>query len=195
MSETTAALQHSPSAASVDPSIFAILPDGTLLYKTYEQAQAAARRLSKSSDNATKKLSQVKYGEQYLTSGGQVVPYTLGTLVEFQVTGLIVVVLVLAGLSLACSAIGRMIKLLEKGEAAAPIATQPADLPPQTTAPATEPSIHPGLTDEQLVVLLAAAATEVIGSPVRIGKFRPLTARDQIWSAQGRSELQTHRLK
>ncbi len=58
-------------------------------------------------------------------------------------------------------------------------------------APATA-SIHPGLTDQQLVVLLTAAASQVLERPVRVHKFRPLTGS---WAAQGRSDLQSHRLK
>jgi len=66
-------------------------------------------------------------------------------------------------------------------------------------SPATEagavPGIHPGLNDQQLVVLLSAAASEMLGGPVRVEKFRPLTAKDLNWAAQGRSVLQSHRLK
>lgn len=58
-------------------------------------------------------------------------------------------------------------------------------------APATA-SIHPGLTDQQLLVLLTAAASQVLDRPVRVHKFRPLTGS---WAAQGRSDLQSHRLK
>jgi len=61
--------------------------------------------------------------------------------------------------------------------------------------PATLSGIHPGLSDQQLVVLLTAAAYEVLGEPVRIEKFRPLAAKDWNWAAQGRSVLQSHRLK
>jgi len=55
--------------------------------------------------------------------------------------------------------------------------------------------IHPGLTDQQLVVLLTAAACEALGGPVRVDRFRSLTAKDGNWAAQGRHELQSHRLK
>jgi hypothetical protein len=62
----------------------------------------------------------------------------------------------------------------------------------QTAVPA---GIHPGLTDQQLVVLLTAAACEVLEGPVRIDRFRPLSAKDWSWAAQGRHDLQDHRLK
>ena len=72
-----------------------------------------------------------------------------------------------------------------------------------TTASTTSPlkqvaetgGIHPGLSDQQLVVLLTAAASEILGGAVRVDRFRPLTAKSGNWSAQGRHELQSHRLK
>lgn len=68
--------------------------------------------------------------------------------------------------------------------------------PPHPTVPsAATGSIHPGLTDQQLVVLLTAAACEALGEPVRIDRFRPLSAKDWSWAAQGRHDLQSHRLK
>ncbi len=63
------------------------------------------------------------------------------------------------------------------------------------TKPASVEGIHPGLTDQQLLVLLTAAACEALGEPIRIGRFRPLTAKDWNWAAQGRTDLQSHRLK
>lgn len=69
----------------------------------------------------------------------------------------------------------------------------------QKTFPSTQPAaiggIHPGLSDQQLVVLLTAAAYEVLGGPVRVNRFRQLTAKNGGWTAQGRRELQSHRLK
>jgi len=175
-----------------NPAIFKVLPDGTVLYKTWQDAEAARQQQKAGSQpGATvKKLSQVKYGESYLSKDGQAVPYTLQGLVEFQFTGLIVVIVVLAGLSLICSAIGRLLKKLE-GDATAPASSPVAS--PQS-APVIS-GMHPGLTDQQLVVLLTAAASEMLGGPVRVEKFKPLTAKDLNWAAQGRSVLQSHRLK
>lgn len=192
MATATPPVTPPQSAPTADPAVFKILEDGTVLYKTYQQA-AHAKQLQTATQagDAVKKLSQVKYGEKYLTTAGQVVPYTLGRLVEFQLTGLIVVLLVLVGLSLICSLIGRLIKLLDRSAAELPVALSPAPSPPTATAA----TIHPGLTDQQLVVLLTAAATEAIGAPVRIASFRPANNKGGNWAAQGRSELQTHRLK
>jgi len=68
--------------------------------------------------------------------------------------------------------------------------------PPHPSTPsAATGGIHPGLTDQQLVVLLTAVACEALGEPVRVDRFRPLTAKDWNWAAQGRHDLQSHRLK
>lgn len=190
---TTAVTTPTPATAAADPAIFKVLEDGTVLYKTYQQAAHAKQlKAAAQSGNTTKKLSQAKYGENHLTKDGQVEPYTLGHLIEFQLTGLIVVLVVLVGLSLICSLIGRLITTVEKRVAGLP-AVAPAIVPTPSTAAAG--GIHPGLTDQQLVVLLTAAATEAIGGPVRIGSFRAVNNRGGNWAAQGRSELQTHRLK
>ena len=65
---------------------------------------------------------------------------------------------------------------------------------PSTQSAATG-GIRPGLSDQQLVVLLTAAASEALEGPVRVDRFRPLTTKDWNWAAQGRQELQSHRLK
>jgi hypothetical protein len=64
-----------------------------------------------------------------------------------------------------------------------------------TTQSAAAGGIHPGLSDQQLVALLTAAAYEALEQPVRVDRFRPLTVKDLNWAAQGRHELQSHRLK
>ena len=63
------------------------------------------------------------------------------------------------------------------------------------TQAATAGGIHPGLTDQQLVVLLTAAACEAQDGAVRVVRFRPVIAKGGNWAAQGRHELQSHRLK
>jgi hypothetical protein len=73
-----------------------------------------------------------------------------------------------------------------------------AGIPPITTPSthfAAAHGIHPGLSDQQLVVLLTAAACEALGGPVRIDRFRPMTAKDWNWAAQGRQHLQSHVLQ
>lgn len=185
--------QQTVTTVPQNPAIFKVLPDGTVLYKTWQDAETARQQQKavNPAGSSVKKRSQVKYGESYLNNDGQAVPYTLGSLVEFQFTGLIVVIVVLAGLSLICSAIGRLIKRLGLAGTAA---TAPLTAPLTTTA-VQQSGIHPGLTDPQLVVLLTAAASEMLGGPVRVEKFKPLTTKDLNWAAQGRSSLQSHRLK
>ena len=42
------------------------------------------------------------------------------------------------------------------------------------------------LTDDKLLVLLTAAAHAVLGVPVSVVSFRPVSAADMLWSIQGR---------
>lgn len=71
--------------------------------------------------------------------------------------------------------------------------------PSPITSPLTQPDatggIHPGLSNQLLVVLLTAAACEALGGAVRVDRFRRLTTKNGNWAAQGRHELQSHRLK
>ena len=176
-----------------DPAIFKVLDDGTVLYKTWEQAETARKEMAKQKNSETvKKQSQARLGDQYLAKDGTVAPYSIGALIEFQFTGLIVVIVVLAGLSIICAAIGRLIRSIEKPEVAS--INTPSAAP---VVLATEKSgIHPGLTDTELVVILTAAASEMIGSPVRLERLHPHEPRNLNWAAQGRVELlQSHRLK
>ncbi|MCE1226975.1 MAG: hypothetical protein LWW87_10895 [Geobacteraceae bacterium] len=76
-----------------------------------------------------------------------------------------------------------------------PVAPRGKELTPADTSIVAQETLHPGLSDQQLVVLLTAAAAEMLGGPVRVEKFKPLTAKDLNWTAQGRSDLQSHRLK
>jgi hypothetical protein len=80
---------------------------------------------------------------------------------------------------------------LERSE---PAGSGSAKVPP-TTQSAVTATIQPGLSDQQLVVLLTAAAHETLGAPVRIYRVRPLTVKSGNWVAQARHDLQSHRLK
>jgi hypothetical protein len=71
--------------------------------------------------------------------------------------------------------------------------TSPISIPSMRPAVANE--IHSGLSDQQLVVLLTAAACEALDGAVRIDRFRPTTAKDWNWAAQGRRQLQSHLLQ
>ena len=81
--------------------------------------------------------------------------------------------------------------LKESGSAAASPTTSPQ------AQSAARSGIHPGLSDQDLVVLLTAAACAALGEPVRVVKLRlrSLNAKNGNWAAQGRHALQSHRLK
>jgi hypothetical protein len=138
---------------------------------------------------------------EVLGKGGFSTNETIGQMLEFQLTGLLVVFLVLGGLTLMCSVMAWLLKTIApdhyygtKNRAPAtpsvPVATPvPASLP---SAPA---SIHPGLADEELVAILAVAATEAIGQAVSVVKFRHMGSMDWTWSVQGRvSHHSSHKL-
>jgi len=128
---------------------------------------------------------------------------------EFEASGVVVVILVVALLAFLGYALSvlRSIMLGEfKGraeEAAAPAHAGSAAPAVHATAPAAHAApathvapaqIHPGLSNEQLVVLLGVAAAEVLGPNVQVVKFRPMNNADWAWAAQGRSDLHSNRL-
>ena len=126
---------------------------------------------------------------------------------SFEASGLVVVLLVvalLAFLGFALSVV-RSIALGSScckpcGDATAShaaVAAQPAVSAahaPVAVAPAASQNIHPGLSNEQLAVILAVAAAEALGPNVNVVKFRPMNASDWTWAAQGRNELHSNRL-
>ena len=127
---------------------------------------------------------------------------SLGELVEFQFTGLLVVFVVLGSLTVLSYLIGWLLKRIapdqyhgkaKASHTSAPVAKAPAPAPvpapkpaPAATPPAAPATIHPGLTDEQLMAILAVAATEALGQAVAVVSFRPLGSMDWTWSIQGR---------
>lgn len=186
MSEQKSSATPQPSE---NPAVFTTLPDGTVLYKSYRDAEQAARQLKagKAAGSVAMKPGQAKLGETYLATDGQPRSSTLGGLMEFQFTGLIVVMVVLFCLYLICAAIGRLLRGVQ-------CAFDSRSLSPSAPVAATA-GMHPGLTDQQLAVILTAAAQEAVGGPVRIERFRPLTPHDLDWVAGGRRDLQSHQLK
>lgn len=175
------------SGSTREPAVVKILPDGTVLYKTWQDAALARQQQNAHQQQSTVATqAQARLGQQYTATDGTQVPATLAGLVEFQATGLIVVLVVLAGLSLLCAVLGRLLRQQDR---------QPT-VKAQPVAAAAPAEIHPGLTDQQLVVLLTAAASEMLQQPVRVEYFRQAPPGDPIWAAQGRSELvHSHRLK
>ena len=133
---------------------------------------------------------------------------TLGQMIEFQFTGLLVVFVVLGALTVLCYLIGWALKtvapdqyygkpkathaLPPAAKAPAPAAKPAAVAATPVPAPAVGPAtIHPGLTDEQLMAILAVAATEALGQAVAVVSFRPLDSMDWTWSIQGRVQHHT----
>ncbi len=56
-------------------------------------------------------------------------------------------------------------------------------------------TIHPGMSNEKFVTILAVAACEVLGQAVSVVRFRPLGGSDWSWSAQARAGLHTHTIR
>ena len=139
--------------------------------------------------------------------GGFSAKVSVGELLEFQLTGLMVVFVVLGSLTILSYLIGWILKTVApdqyhgKPKAAhppvaaktpPPAAAKPAAPIAQAQAVATAPAtIHPGLSDEQLMAILAVAATEALGQAVNIVSFRPLDSMDWTWSIQGRVQHHT----
>ena len=124
--------------------------------------------------------------------GGFTAEATLGQMLEFQLTGLLVVFTVLGGLTLLCIAMAWLIKTLAPDQYYCRPKT--AVLPPADPAPElATANIHPGLADEELVAILSAAAIETLGHSAAIVKFRSMESMDWTWSVQGRVILHSHK--
>ena len=130
---------------------------------------------------------------------------TLGQVVEFQLTGLLVVFTVLGGLTLMLYLMAWLLKKFAPDQyycrKTAPSVPAPAPKPAPAaqaaavaaSAPPVVASIHPGLSDEELVSILAVAASEGMGQSVTVVKFRPMDSMDWTWSVQGRVGLHSSR--
>lgn len=148
---------------------------------------------------------------QEVGKGGFSEQATLGQVIEFQLTGLLVVFTVLGGLTILCYVLAWLLKTIAPsqyyGKAGAPgkpvapaapvkpaAVAAPAPVANAAAAPAAAApvaSIHPGLTDAELIAILAVAATEGVGQAVNIVRFRPQGNMDWTWSVQGRVGLHT----
>ena len=156
----------------------------SVLYKTYEQA-VLARDVRDSIENAAGHkvlpIAKAKLGStyckgQYSTEQGckgDSDTFGIGSLVEFQATGLIVVMCVIVGLTVLCYLTNFiMAKLgLNKDKAPAPaVKAAPAAAPaaPAVIAPAhcdwdpNAKSMHPGFTNKQLQAFLGIAAVAAL---------------------------------
>lgn len=120
----------------------------------------------------------------------------LGELVEFQLTGLLVVFTVLGGITLVCNLISLVLKALAPDQyhcrsSAPAVQAKPAAVAAKPATVTVATTIHPGLADEKLVAILSAAAHEALGKPVSVVTFRPIDGMDRTWTVQGRVGLHT----
>jgi hypothetical protein len=193
--ELTAVAAQSTEQTANSQAVLVKQNDGITLYGSRLQAEAAGRLKSAGAPvAAAKNLAEVTRGGKSLSKDGQTIPCTLNGLLEFQVTGFVAVMVVMAGLWLVCSVAGRLIRSF--GQAS----VEPSDRAAANSAgslsaqPVEACGLHPGLTDQQLVVILTAVAAEVLSSPVQISRIRPVSPGDSNWAAQGRSVLHSHKL-
>ncbi|MCF0215232.1 MAG: OadG family protein [Fibrobacteraceae bacterium] len=148
----------------------------SILYKTYDQS-VQARDIRDSLENAAGHkvvpIAKAKLGSEYYTGhGDETSTFSIGNLVEFQATGLIVVMMVIIGLCILCYLMNFvMAKLgLNKVKAPAPKAAAPAPAPaaPAALEPAhcdwdpNAKSVHPGFTNKQLQAFLSIAAVAAL---------------------------------
>ena len=179
----------------------------SILYKTYEQS-VRARDIRDSVENANGTavlpIAKAKLGSEYcqgkMEGGkchGEVQKFTLGKLVEFQATGLIVVMSVIIGLLVLCTIMSAIMKKLglDKVKAPAPAVRAPAHCDWDPNAKSIHPGFtnkqlqaflgiaavaaleeHPGLTNEQFLVIATAAATQALGQPCRVTAYRNINS-------------------
>jgi len=126
------------------------------------------------------------------------VPTTGEAFASVSFTGWLLILLAfIAVIALLYIAIGvnRLAVAVESGKTLGSSAKTPASAP--AAAPVAAPvatSIHPGLSDEKLAVLLAVATAEVLGKSTTVVKFRAADGKDWTWAEQGRVSLHTHKV-
>src|SRR5574344_398116 len=88
----------------------------SILYKTYDQAKEAKTLQDSLAQVRHGTLvvphAKAKLGSEYYTAQGDTNTFTIGSLVEFQASGLIIVMLLLTGLSLLCYGLSAPVKHL-----------------------------------------------------------------------------------
>ena len=125
--------------------------------------------------------------------GGFSAKPTAGELVEFQLTGLLVVFVVLGAITAISALMSWMLKTFLPSQyygktTPAPAAKAAPAAPAAKAAPVGAATATPsGLTQEKLLVILTAAAHEVLGVPVSVVSFRPVGSADALWTVQGRA--------
>ena len=150
----------------------------SILYKTYADAKEANVRqdsIANAGGSTIVSKAKAKLGSEYYTGqGNQTETFTIGKLVEFQATGLIVVMVVIIGLCLLSYLMAFLMKKFgldgdspKKGDVSVkPIAPQ---VKTSTSMPAAScnldpkaPSAHPGFNNAQLQAFLSMAAVAAL---------------------------------
>lgn len=120
---------------------------------------------------------------------------SMGEIIEFQATGLLVVFVVLGAITGISMFLSWCLKTFLPSQyygkampAAAKAAPAPAPKPVAAAPAAKAPAVAPGgLSQEKILVLLTAAAHEVLGSSASVVSFRPAGSSDALWSIHGRA--------
>ena len=120
---------------------------------------------------------------------------TMGEIIEFQLTGLLVVFVVLGAITGISMFLSWCLKTFVPSQyygkampAAAKAAPAPAPKPAAAATAAKAPAaVSGGLSQEKILVLLTAAAHEVFGSSASVVSFRPAGSSDALWSIHGRA--------
>ncbi|MDR2581906.1 MAG: OadG family protein [Fibromonadaceae bacterium] len=164
-----------------------------VLYKTYNESAIAKKVMEDAVGNVgvQENLSKVKLGETYKAHNGNVSTYGIGDLLSFQSLGFVLVLCVLAGLWGMISLVSYIVKVLGFAEANP---SQPKSAAVVASASGAK-TIHPGMSDEQFVAIISAAAAHAFGgAQVSVVKFKPLNTMDWTWTIQGRVSLHTHKV-
>jgi hypothetical protein len=124
--------------------------------------------------------------------GGFSAKPTVGELVEFQATGLLVVFVVLGAITAISMFLSWLLKVFLPNQyyvkaTPAPAAKAAPAAPVAKAAPVAAAVTSSGLSQEKLLVILTAAAHEVLGVPVSVVSFRPVGSADALWAVQGRA--------
>lgn len=150
----------------------------SILYKTYEQAKEANVRqdsIASAGGSTIVSKAKAKLGSEYYTGqGDKTDTFTIGKLVEFQATGLIVVMIVIIGLCLLSYLMAFIMKKLgldgdSPKKSDAPVKPTAPQVKAPTSIPAAScnldpnaPSVHPGFTNAQLQAFLSTAAVAAL---------------------------------
>lgn len=160
-----------------DSTVLEIYESGhkvTVLYKTNAESREANARQDSIANAGGERIipiAKAKLGSKFVTEQGTTETFTLGKLVEFQATGLIIVMVVIIGLCLLTYLMNFALNKFVLSRMAKPKAENaPAPSAPtaQTIAPAkctldpNAPSVHPGFTNKQLQAFLSIAAVSAL---------------------------------